>query len=355
MKVFISYRSKERKLVEGLAADLEGFGHDVWFDRELTGGQKWWNEIIENIRACDLFVIALSSGLLRSIPCTKEREYAMALNKRILPVAIAEIDFNLVPTELQVIQTVKYRPQDRDSLLALGKALGALGPAQPLPTPLPTPPEAPVDSLYQFREQLEASTISVEDQLRLWEALDRYLDDPERTESAKVLLNELRQHPDVRGFIAERVEQSLQRLQKPEDVRGFIAERIEQSLQRLQKPEPGPEEAKQSPQIALQPGEREIGSFLIQSEDLKVQLLNPLGQRLIVTNQRLLFHGTGFNREIDIASVQTASKKMVALKPMVSVELTNGEQINFSAFHASRLFYANRDEIIKAIEQAQSA
>ena len=47
MQVFITYTRKRKEFVGGLAKDMKGFGHEVWFDRELTGGQDWWNEILK--------------------------------------------------------------------------------------------------------------------------------------------------------------------------------------------------------------------------------------------------------------------------------------------------------------------
>ena len=59
-RIFISYSSKNRALVEALANDLETLGHEIWFDKELSGGQSWWDQILQGIRACDLFVFALT-------------------------------------------------------------------------------------------------------------------------------------------------------------------------------------------------------------------------------------------------------------------------------------------------------
>ena len=60
MQIFISYSSKNRDLVRTLAADLKALGHDVWFDVELTGGQLWWDNILDQIRGCDLLIAALT-------------------------------------------------------------------------------------------------------------------------------------------------------------------------------------------------------------------------------------------------------------------------------------------------------
>src|SRR3974390_1869644 len=115
--IFVSYSSRDRSVVKGVADDLTDFGHHVWFDRELTGGHKWWDDILSTIRDSDLFLFALSPDSLSSYPCGLEYKYAYALGKRILPVLIADVDLNLLPEELSQIQYVDYRqPEDRQTV-----------------------------------------------------------------------------------------------------------------------------------------------------------------------------------------------------------------------------------------------
>ena len=60
MQVFISYSSKIRQHVAALERDLEEAGYQVWYDQELSGGQAWWSEILSQVRACDVFALALT-------------------------------------------------------------------------------------------------------------------------------------------------------------------------------------------------------------------------------------------------------------------------------------------------------
>jgi hypothetical protein len=48
MKIFISYSSKNKDKVQDIASDLNDLDHDVWFDNELTGGQKWGLGSVKN-------------------------------------------------------------------------------------------------------------------------------------------------------------------------------------------------------------------------------------------------------------------------------------------------------------------
>src|SRR5258706_6772183 len=109
MKIFISY-SKDRELVSSLANDLKLLGHEVWFDPELLsrGGQDWWENILLNVRQCDLFIFALTPRSLASEACKREYRYGNALNKRILPIMLLIVDIPTLPPELQKLQLVTY-------------------------------------------------------------------------------------------------------------------------------------------------------------------------------------------------------------------------------------------------------
>src|SRR6266850_5457044 len=146
--IFISYCRESGAIVKTLADDLEALGHSAWFDHDLNGGRAWWDQILAQIRECDLFVFALSSEALASTACTREWGYASDLGKPILPVLAADgVPTNLLPPRLSKIQFVDYRKQDRDSAFGLARALRSVPPPAPLPEPLPPAPEAPVSYL----------------------------------------------------------------------------------------------------------------------------------------------------------------------------------------------------------------
>ncbi len=51
MKLFLSYAARDAEFVALLHQDLEEFGHDVWRDVKIIGGQDWWDEICNRLRA----------------------------------------------------------------------------------------------------------------------------------------------------------------------------------------------------------------------------------------------------------------------------------------------------------------
>ena len=141
---FVSYSHVDAEIVGRLERDLEGLGWTAWCDRELSGGQRWWDGILDNIRQCDVFVFAMSTSSLRSAACQRELEYAGALGKPVLPVLVGEpVPDGLLPPVLSETQRVDVRAGDAAAAIALGRALMQVPPAPPLPDPLPEPPAVP--------------------------------------------------------------------------------------------------------------------------------------------------------------------------------------------------------------------
>jgi WD40 repeat protein len=205
MKIFISYSSKSRTVVEALAVDLEALGYTVWFDRELTGGQDWWEEILHSIRRCQLFLYALTPEALDSYACKLEFEYATALNKRIMPVMLADINISALATALQKVQIVDYRKQNKQQALALGKALNSLPPTKPLPKPLPNPPEMPLPLVTRLRDQIEKSILTGDEQKTIIAQLRDLLQDQNSVQDARMLLRQLHERDDLLARVEKEI------------------------------------------------------------------------------------------------------------------------------------------------------
>ncbi len=209
MNIFISYSSKSRSIVEALAVDLEAMGYAIWFDRHLTGGLDWWSEILESIRRCHLFLFALTPEAQSSHACQLEYDYASALNKRILPVMLADVDVAKLPTSLQRVQFVDYRIQNKQQALALSKSLTFLPAAKPLPKPLPPPPEVPLSPFAKMREQIEGATLAVDDQRSILARLKEYLQKPEAATDARILLASLHKRDDLLDSVEKEITRLL--------------------------------------------------------------------------------------------------------------------------------------------------
>lgn len=112
MKLFLSYSHSDIGLVRKLAEHLAAAGHQIWYDQQLTGGELWWNHILDHIDTCDVFIPVLSGGFSTSSACDVEVRYALAVGCPIVPIAVRN-DYNpaaLLPqlTEVQ-IQTFTTR------------------------------------------------------------------------------------------------------------------------------------------------------------------------------------------------------------------------------------------------------
>lgn len=205
MNLFISYSSKSREAVHQLASDLSDLGYTVWFDRELTGGHQWWAAILGQIRDCDVFVFALTPESLESFPCELEWKYARDCHKRILPVQLAEVRLASIPAGLQEIQLVDYREQGKSQQAALNRALVKLPPAKPLPDPLPAEPPTPLSPLVRFAEQIDAPTLSGDEQILLVAKLRPFLDDADTKADALALLKRFRRRDDLLARTADEI------------------------------------------------------------------------------------------------------------------------------------------------------
>lgn len=78
-KIFISYARADVATVQGIAERLRDFEHCAFIDDQLRAGDEWWEVILENIRACTVFLFFVSPGSVRSRACRAELGYAHGL------------------------------------------------------------------------------------------------------------------------------------------------------------------------------------------------------------------------------------------------------------------------------------
>src|SRR5262245_16999263 len=66
VKLFFSYARPDRQRADSLAQRLRQAGNEVWLDTELTGGQVWWDKILDQVRSCDALVMVVSRASIKS-------------------------------------------------------------------------------------------------------------------------------------------------------------------------------------------------------------------------------------------------------------------------------------------------
>ncbi len=208
LRVFISYTREDQDVVNALLQDIEALGHRPWFDQQLTGGRIWWNQVLTEIRECDVLVFALSPVSLDSHACKLEYTYAFSLHKSILPILVADgVSMGLVPTALSQIQFIDYRNQDKQTVFDLINAIAGLAPSQPLPDPLPQPPEVPLSYLAKLRDQVETTaTLGFEKQAALLVQLKDRLNKIDEFNDVRNLLERFRLRDDLLAKVAEELD-----------------------------------------------------------------------------------------------------------------------------------------------------
>jgi hypothetical protein len=202
VKIFISYSSKDRAQIVMLAGDLDMLSHSVWYDQDLTGGQKWWDAIMDNLRTSDVFIFGISPDSIASRPCQHEYTYAHALGKPIIPVLLnTGVQVALLDPILQERQFVNYIKADKEALAALNRAINAALPAPPLPNPLPAQPPLPISPLGEIRNQIQTESLSDDQQITLFHRLKTLFNNPNESEGARILLKQLQKHPALRASV----------------------------------------------------------------------------------------------------------------------------------------------------------
>lgn len=210
--IFISYSRQVKDKVQILSQDLQAIGHRVWLDRALNGGQDWWDEIMETIRGCDLFIFTLSPESIDSKACSCEYNYASKLGKVILPVLISDgVSINVLPPDLSAIQYVDYRKLDKEAALSLFRALIHLPSPKPLPDPLPEPPPVPITYLSSIKDQVETEKpLSFEEQSAIFLKLKELYGDSDASNDSLNLLKRFRKRTDLFARIAVEIDNFLQ-------------------------------------------------------------------------------------------------------------------------------------------------
>jgi hypothetical protein len=199
LNIFISYNRKNRRAVEKLVGDLEILGHTIWYDEKLTGGRIWWDDILKHIRESELFIFVVTVESLKSVACIREFEYALQLNKNVLPILMGGVKVNLLPGKLQMRQIVNYHHRGIDAYQKLIQALRMLPEIQPMPNPLPAVPEAPISPLVTIKEMVQkAGEMTRDEQIRtVAELRDFILTQPEKKLEIRAILRMMRNRGDI--------------------------------------------------------------------------------------------------------------------------------------------------------------
>ena len=132
--VFISYSREDQQQVVKLVEHLRGQGINVWMDEtDIHGATIWTKEIVEAIRAADLFILAISHHSTGSKNVVKELALASEREKIILPIYLEQCEIpETMEYQLAGIQNIALHTLDKSKAYEfVHQTIRRLGVGQP--------------------------------------------------------------------------------------------------------------------------------------------------------------------------------------------------------------------------------
>jgi hypothetical protein len=82
-QIFISYSRSDEQFVERLLPLAKRLfpDYEFWYDDHISGGEDWWQRILDEIDRADLFIYLLSNESLESTYCQADFQEARRLRK----------------------------------------------------------------------------------------------------------------------------------------------------------------------------------------------------------------------------------------------------------------------------------
>jgi len=208
VKVFISYARLNMTTAEALVRDLHALGHQAFYDQDLTGGQRWWDTLLDQIQAADVFIPVLSDEYRESQACRVEAEWADSLHVSFLPVFTEAQLPGMYDPIIAEANWVGYDAEDRDALADLARGVSSLTKRTP-PEPLPPRPPIPLSYLVMVEREIRGEAeLGRHRQLAIVSDLRSKLGTRESS-GARELLRALRERPDVTFEVATTVDALL--------------------------------------------------------------------------------------------------------------------------------------------------
>ena len=208
MKIFISYARLNMTTAEALVRDLHALGHQAFYDQDLTGGQRWWDTLLDQIQAADVFIPVLSDEYRDSQACRVEAEWADALHVSFLPVFTEDQLPGMYDPMIAEANWVGYDAEDRGALADLARGVSSVTKRTP-PEPLPPRPPIPLSYLVMVEREIRGDgELGRHRQLAIVSDLRSKLGTRESS-GARELLQALRERPDVTFEVATTVDALL--------------------------------------------------------------------------------------------------------------------------------------------------
>ena len=207
-KVFVSYARADQEMVQALIRELQELGYDAFYDQNLTGGQRWWDVLLDQIQAADGFLPVLTAEYRQSEACHREAVWAESLEIPFVPIDLGQASPDLFEKVVAEANWVRYSLDDRASIARLARALGAMSKPEP-PSPLPPRPAIPISYFAELEREIRTSpAIPLDRQFAIIATLRAKLSTREDA-SARIMLSELRNRTDITYSNAVDIERML--------------------------------------------------------------------------------------------------------------------------------------------------
>lgn len=108
--VFISYTREDEKYALKLVKRLKREGIEAWVDKDILGGDHWWEVIVEKLKTCSAFIVIKSLDSQNSRWVQIECFLAVQWDKKIIPLCLSGDpgDFAIL-AGIQEIDVTKYQ------------------------------------------------------------------------------------------------------------------------------------------------------------------------------------------------------------------------------------------------------
>ena len=115
-QVFLAAADKDEVIKEKIRKTLMRESITVWTNKtDIKTGTGFEKAINQGIEGADNFVYLISLDSLQSEYCQQELNQALANNKRIIPLLVAEPDFKLIPLELKKLQFIDFTQSENEA------------------------------------------------------------------------------------------------------------------------------------------------------------------------------------------------------------------------------------------------
>lgn len=124
--VFLSYSADDAPIAHQIANDLIRAGIDVWYDKSISVGMNWAEEIRTHLDEAEAIIVLFSRQGLTSEWVKREWITAVHRSIRVIPVLIGGVSFHDLPLDLQTIQGIDLTVDYATGLISIVEAVQKL-------------------------------------------------------------------------------------------------------------------------------------------------------------------------------------------------------------------------------------